>query len=80
MRPTPKASTTPATRLPSQTNVSARSIPWEADRRHVTDREYDWVDGLPVTTPRRTLDDLANSSRWEPSQLRAPANEHSFMG
>jgi predicted transcriptional regulator of viral defense system len=44
-------------------------------RRHITDREYDWVDGLPVTTPRRTLDDLAESGRWEQSQLRALAND-----
>jgi len=44
-------------------------------RRHITDREYDWVDGLPVTTPRRTLDDLAKSGRWEHSQFRALAND-----
>lgn len=44
-------------------------------RRHITDREYVWVDGLPVTTPRRTLDDLAKSGRWEHSQLRALAND-----
>jgi Transcriptional regulator, AbiEi antitoxin len=44
-------------------------------RRHVTDREYDWVDGLPVTTPRRTLEDLAESGRWEQSQLRALAHD-----
>jgi hypothetical protein len=44
-------------------------------RRHITDREYDWVDGLPVATPRRTLEDLAESGRWEQSQLRALAND-----
>lgn len=44
-------------------------------RRQVTEGEYDWVDGLPVTTPRRTLDDLAKSGRWEHSQLRALVND-----
>src|SRR5664279_5069376 len=44
-------------------------------RRHITDREYDWVEGLPVTTPRRTLEDLAESGRWEHGQLRALAND-----
>ncbi len=44
-------------------------------RRQITDREYQWVDGLPVTTPRRTLEDLADSGRWDQSQLRAVAND-----
>lgn len=44
-------------------------------RRQITDREYEWVDGLPVTTPRRTLEDLADSGRWEQSHLRALAND-----
>jgi hypothetical protein len=44
-------------------------------RRQITNREYQWVDGLPVTTPRRTLEDLADSGRWEQSQLRALAND-----
>ena len=44
-------------------------------RRHITDREYEWFEGLPVTTPRRTLEDLAESGRWEQSQLRALAND-----
>ncbi len=44
-------------------------------RRQITDREYEWIDGLPVTTPRRTLEDLAESGRWDQSQLRAVAND-----
>lgn len=44
-------------------------------RREITDREYEWVDGLPVTTPRRTLEDLAKSGRWDQSQLRTLAND-----
>lgn len=44
-------------------------------RRHISNREYAWIDGLPVTTPRRTLEDLAESGRWEHDQLRALAND-----
>jgi len=44
-------------------------------RRHISDREFTWIDGLPVTTPRRTLEDLAESQRWEHDQLRAVAND-----
>ena len=45
-------------------------------RRHITDREYTWIDGLPVTTPPQTLEDLAESGRcWEHDQLRALAND-----
>jgi hypothetical protein len=49
-------------------------------RRQITDREYEWVDGLPVTTPRRTLEDLADSGRWDQSQLRALANDAIAQG
>ena len=49
-------------------------------RRQITNREYQWVDGLPVTTPRRTLEDLADSGRWEQSQLRALANDAIAQG
>lgn len=38
--------------------------------RSLASKEYQWLDGLPVTTPRRTLEDLASSGRWEHSQLR----------
>ncbi|MGB7963303.1 MAG: nucleotidyl transferase AbiEii/AbiGii toxin family protein [Propionicimonas sp.] len=38
-------------------------------QRTLTAKEYQWIDGLPVTTPRRTLEDLAASGRWEHSQL-----------
>lgn len=44
-------------------------------RRRISDREYVWIDGLPVTTPRRTLEDLAQSGRWEHDQLRATVND-----
>lgn len=39
-------------------------------QRTLTAKEFQWIDGLPVTTPRRTLEDLAASGRWEHSQLR----------
>lgn len=39
-------------------------------QRRLTAKEYQWINGLPVTTPRRTLEDLAASGRWEHSQLR----------
>jgi hypothetical protein len=31
----------------------------------ISPREWSWIDGLPVTTPRRTLEDLARSGRWD---------------
>lgn len=33
--------------------------------RQMSAKEWELVDGLPVTTPRRTLEDLARSGRWE---------------
>jgi hypothetical protein len=39
-------------------------------RRELGEAEYQWVGGLPVTTPRRTLEDLVSSQRWELDQLR----------
>lgn len=39
-------------------------------QRTLTAKEYQWIDGLPVTTPRRTLEDLVASGRWELGQLR----------
>lgn len=39
-------------------------------QRTLTAEEYQWINGLPVTTPRRSLEDLAASGRWEHSQLR----------
>ena len=39
-------------------------------QRTLTAKEFQWIDGLPVTTPRRTLEDLTASGRWEHSQLR----------
>lgn len=44
-------------------------------QRTLTAKEYQWIDGLPVTTPRRTLEDLAASGRWEHSQLRDLATD-----
>lgn len=38
-------------------------------QRQIDPKEYQFVNGLPVTTPRRTLEDLAGSGRWEHSQL-----------
>lgn len=38
--------------------------------RAISAKEFQWIDGLPVTTPRRTLEDLAASGRWEQGQLR----------
>jgi len=38
-------------------------------QRQIGPKEYQLVNGLPVTTPRRTLEDLAGSGRWEHSQL-----------
>ena len=38
-------------------------------------KEYQWIEGLPVTTPRRTLEDIATSGRWEASHLRTLAED-----
>jgi len=38
-------------------------------------REYQWIEGLPVTTPRRTLEDIARSGRWEADHLRTLASD-----
>lgn len=38
-------------------------------RRSIPPQEYEFIDGLPVTTPRRTLEDLAESGRWDAGQL-----------
>jgi hypothetical protein len=38
-------------------------------------KEYQWIEGLPVTTPRRTLEDIAMSGRWEASHLRTLAED-----
>ncbi len=47
------------------------SQPWVTlHRRGITAKEYQWLDGLPVTTPRRTVEDIVTSGRWEHSQLR----------
>lgn len=37
--------------------------------RQMSPREWSLVDGLPVTTPRRTLEDLVRSGRWEEQHL-----------
>lgn len=37
--------------------------------RQMSEKEWTVVDGLPVTTPRRTLEDLARSGRWEEQHL-----------
>jgi hypothetical protein len=45
--------------------------PWvHLHRRQLSGAEFEWVGGLPVTTPRRTIEDLAQSGRWEQSHLR----------
>jgi len=38
-------------------------------RRSISDREWSLIDGLPVTTPRRTLEDLASSGRWDADHI-----------
>ncbi len=37
--------------------------------RSISDREWSLIDGLPVTTPRRTLEDLASSGRWDADHI-----------
>lgn len=61
--------------LTSARRLQSRQRWVKLHRRQISEREYSWIDGLPVTTPRRTLEDLANSGRWEPDQLRALAND-----
>lgn len=48
-----------------QTSQPAVSI----SRRAMSDREWSLVDGLPVTTPRRTLEDLAANGHWDPDHI-----------
>ncbi len=33
--------------------------------------EWDWLDGLPVTSPRRTIEDLVRSGRWNDDHVRS---------
>ena len=61
--------------LTSTRRLQSRQRWVKIHRRQISNREYNWIDGLPVTTPRRTLEDLAASGRWEPDQLRALAND-----
>lgn len=43
--------------------------------RALATAEWHLVDGLPVTTPRRTLEDLAASGRWDADQIGAAIND-----
>ena len=54
---------TAARRLRPAANTSV-----QPHRRQLDPREIVWVDGLPVTSVRRTLEDIAG--RWEESHLR----------
>jgi len=42
-----------------------------ASTRSMTKAEWQWIDGLPVTTPRRTIEDLVRCGRWNADQLRS---------
>lgn len=44
------------------------STPVIGHQRTLHPREVEWIDGLPVTSVRRTLEDLAG--RWEPQHIR----------
>jgi len=37
--------------------------------RQMSEKEWTTIDGLPVTSPRRTLEDLVRSGRWEAQHL-----------
>lgn len=56
--------------LTSTRRLQTRQAWVSIHQRSLTGNEFQWLDGLPVTTPRRTLEDLAASGRWEHSQLR----------
>lgn len=56
--------------LTASRRLQTRQVGVSVHQRTLAAKEYQWIDGLPVTTPRRTLEDLASSGRWEHSQLR----------
>ncbi|HBY24649.1 MAG: nucleotidyl transferase AbiEii/AbiGii toxin family protein [Propionibacteriaceae bacterium] len=51
----------------------APKTPVIAHRRRLHEREITWVDGLPVTSVRRTLEDLAQ--RWEHAHVLAATRD-----
>lgn len=61
--------------LTASRRLQSRQVWVSVHQRTLTAKEYQWVDGLPVTTPRRTLEDLAGAGRWEHSQLRDLARD-----
>ncbi|MDO5535611.1 MAG: nucleotidyl transferase AbiEii/AbiGii toxin family protein [Propionibacteriaceae bacterium] len=40
-----------------------------ASSRSMVAAEWQWIDGLPVTSPRRTIEDLVASGRWDDDQV-----------
>lgn len=59
---------------------SERRLQTRQDWVHVTCRtlaqaEWRLIDGLPVTTPRRTLEDLSSSGRWNSDHLASAIND-----
>lgn len=56
--------------LTASRRLQSRQAWVSVHQRTLAAKECQWVNGLPVTTPRRTLEDLVASGRWEHSQVR----------
>lgn len=49
-------------------------------QRQMSPREWTVIDGLPVTTPRRTLEDITRSGRWEQQHLAKAVDDALGLG
>ena len=58
-----------AVHLTSSRRIQTRQRGVAIHRGKLNAKEWVNLDGLPVTSPRRTLEDLASSGRWDPGQV-----------
>ena len=56
-------------RFNSERRLQTSRAAVQISRRTISDKEWRLVDGLPVTTPRRTLEDLASNGRWDTDHI-----------